>query len=212
MKQRKHADNPAETLAKPVLREWMDASFHIVKASVVVPLSCHLLFTPSPSLSPRGSTGKILSYQAVMAPCHPCLLCAALSCLPLPFTVSLSLACKILFTRVVMEVMRHLSSLLVVCCAGMSPSLGTDPSPLHPVSLSLTGKILFTQVVMEVMRQLEGAYALLFKSRHFPNELVACKRGSPLLLGVRVSEGGLGESGRVRGSELGQGIAFGRLA
>ena len=42
---------------------------------------------------------------------------------------------------------------------------------------------------MEVMRQLEGAYALLFKSRHFPNELVACKRGSPLLLGVRVSEG-----------------------
>lgn len=43
----------------------------------------------------------------------------------------------------------------------------------------------FTQVVMEVMRQLEGAYALIFKSPYYPNELVACKRGSPLLLGVK---------------------------
>ncbi|OAE34900.1 hypothetical protein AXG93_1587s1310 [Marchantia polymorpha subsp. ruderalis] len=41
------------------------------------------------------------------------------------------------------------------------------------------------QVVMEVMRQLEGAYALIFKSPHYPNELVACKRGSPLLIGIK---------------------------
>jgi glucosamine--fructose-6-phosphate aminotransferase (isomerizing) len=33
------------------------------------------------------------------------------------------------------------------------------------------------KVVMEVMHQLEGAYALLFKSPHYPNEIVACKRG-----------------------------------
>jgi glucosamine--fructose-6-phosphate aminotransferase (isomerizing) len=45
----------------------------------------------------------------------------------------------------------------------------------------------FTEVVMEVMRQLEGAYALIFKSPYYPNELVACKRGSPLLLGVKVN-------------------------
>lgn len=44
----------------------------------------------------------------------------------------------------------------------------------------------FSQVVIEVMRHLEGAYALIFKSPHYPNELVACKRGSPLLLGVKV--------------------------
>jgi glucosamine--fructose-6-phosphate aminotransferase (isomerizing) len=44
----------------------------------------------------------------------------------------------------------------------------------------------FSQVVMEVMRQIEGAYALIFKSLHYPNELVACKCGSPLLLGVKV--------------------------
>lgn len=40
---------------------------------------------------------------------------------------------------------------------------------------------------MEVMRQIEGAYALIFKSPHYPNELVACKCGSPLLLGVKVA-------------------------
>ncbi|PRQ38309.1 putative glutamine--fructose-6-phosphate transaminase (isomerizing) [Rosa chinensis] len=45
--------------------------------------------------------------------------------------------------------------------------------------------ITFSQVVHEVMRHPEGAYALIFKSRHYPNELIACKRGSPLLLGVK---------------------------
>ncbi|CAL9242531.1 unnamed protein product [Arabidopsis halleri] len=35
------------------------------------------------------------------------------------------------------------------------------------------------------MRHLEGAYALIFKSWHYPNELIACKLGSPLLLGVK---------------------------
>ncbi|KAL4353938.1 hypothetical protein GQ457_06G013600 [Hibiscus cannabinus] len=45
--------------------------------------------------------------------------------------------------------------------------------------------VTFSQVVFEVMRHLEGAYALIFKSRHYPDELIACKRGSPLLLGVK---------------------------
>ncbi|XVE76762.1 hypothetical protein DITRI_Ditri13aG0007000 [Diplodiscus trichospermus] len=45
--------------------------------------------------------------------------------------------------------------------------------------------VTFSEVVLEVMRHLEGAYALIFKSRYYPNELVACKRGSPLLLGVK---------------------------
>lgn len=38
---------------------------------------------------------------------------------------------------------------------------------------------------MEVMTQLDGAYGLLIKSTHYPGELVACKRGSPLILGVK---------------------------
>lgn len=41
-----------------------------------------------------------------------------------------------------------------------------------------------TQLVMEVLKRLDGAYGLLFKSRHYPGELVACKRGSPLILGL----------------------------
>ncbi len=39
---------------------------------------------------------------------------------------------------------------------------------------------------MEVLKKLEGAYALLIKSTHYPGELVACKRGSPLILGIKV--------------------------
>ncbi|XP_044980941.1 glutamine--fructose-6-phosphate aminotransferase [isomerizing] 2-like [Hordeum vulgare subsp. vulgare] len=46
------------------------------------------------------------------------------------------------------------------------------------------GDMTFSQVVMEVMRQLEGAYALIFKSPHYPNELITCKQGSTLILGV----------------------------
>lgn len=42
----------------------------------------------------------------------------------------------------------------------------------------------FIQVVSEVVSQLEGAFALLIKSTHFPTELIAAKKGSPLLLGA----------------------------
>ncbi|XP_020703047.1 glutamine--fructose-6-phosphate aminotransferase [isomerizing] 2 [Dendrobium catenatum] len=45
--------------------------------------------------------------------------------------------------------------------------------------------VTFSQVVIEVIRQLEGAYALIFKSSHYPNELIACRRGSTLILGVK---------------------------
>lgn len=38
---------------------------------------------------------------------------------------------------------------------------------------------------MEVMSKLEGAYGLLVKSAYYPGELVACKRGSPLIMGIR---------------------------
>ena len=37
----------------------------------------------------------------------------------------------------------------------------------------------------EVVKQLEGAYALLIKSAVYPGELVACRRGSPLILGMK---------------------------
>lgn len=56
---------------------------------------------------------------------------------------------------------------------------------LHKVLLEQTKQVDFVDVVTEVLRHLEGAYALIFKSIHFPGELVACKNGSPLILGIK---------------------------
>ncbi|TPX41283.1 glutamine---fructose-6-phosphate transaminase (isomerizing) [Synchytrium endobioticum] len=47
--------------------------------------------------------------------------------------------------------------------------------------------ISFTKLVKAVCAQLEGAYAFIFKSTHFPGELVAARRGSPLLVGVKTT-------------------------
>ncbi|KAI9342565.1 hypothetical protein BDR26DRAFT_859181 [Obelidium mucronatum] len=46
----------------------------------------------------------------------------------------------------------------------------------------------FTGLVKMVCKQLEGAFALIFKSVHYPNEMVAARRGSPLLIGVRTAK------------------------
>lgn len=45
--------------------------------------------------------------------------------------------------------------------------------------------ITFAKLVEQVTQQLEGAFALVFKSVHFPGEAVGTRRGSPLLMGVR---------------------------
>ena len=46
-------------------------------------------------------------------------------------------------------------------------------------------KLTFQQLVAMVIAQLEGAFSLLFKSVHYPGELAASRRGSPLLVGVK---------------------------
>uniref|UniRef100_A0A4W3HHY1 glutamine--fructose-6-phosphate transaminase (isomerizing) n=1 Tax=Callorhinchus milii TaxID=7868 RepID=A0A4W3HHY1_CALMI len=43
----------------------------------------------------------------------------------------------------------------------------------------------FATLVERVIQQLEGAFALVFKSVHFPGQAVATRRGSPLMIGVR---------------------------
>ncbi|KAH0629814.1 hypothetical protein JD844_012213 [Phrynosoma platyrhinos] len=48
-----------------------------------------------------------------------------------------------------------------------------------------TEDISFSTLVERVIQQLEGAFALVFKSIHYPGEAVATRRGSPLLIGVR---------------------------
>ncbi|KAG8574753.1 hypothetical protein GDO81_009313 [Engystomops pustulosus] len=45
--------------------------------------------------------------------------------------------------------------------------------------------ISFATLVERVIQQLEGAFALVFKSVHYPGQAVGTRRGSPLLMGVR---------------------------
>lgn len=59
----------------------------------------------------------------------------------------------------------------------------------HPKTPGRTGSpegpMPFPSLVMEVMRRLEGAYALLVRSSRYPGEVIACKHGSPLILGFK---------------------------
>ncbi|EKM58224.1 uncharacterized protein PHACADRAFT_182589 [Phanerochaete carnosa HHB-10118-sp] len=43
----------------------------------------------------------------------------------------------------------------------------------------------FTELVKTVLKELEGSFGFVFKSAHHPNEVVAARRGSPLLIGVK---------------------------
>ncbi|KAJ3245918.1 glutamine--fructose-6-phosphate transaminase (isomerizing) [Chytriomyces hyalinus] len=48
--------------------------------------------------------------------------------------------------------------------------------------------ITFTSLIKAVVKELEGAFAMLLKSTHFPNEMIATRRGSPLLIGVKTAK------------------------
>lgn len=48
--------------------------------------------------------------------------------------------------------------------------------------------ITFTDLVKAVLKELEGSFAFVFKSSHFPNEVVTARRGSPLLIGVKTDK------------------------
>lgn len=48
--------------------------------------------------------------------------------------------------------------------------------------------ITFHALVKMVIKELEGAFALVFKSTLYPNELVATRRGSPLIIGVKTDK------------------------
>ena len=49
-------------------------------------------------------------------------------------------------------------------------------------------QISFTDLVKAVLKELEGSFAFVFKSKHFPNEVVVARRGSPLLVGVKTDK------------------------
>ncbi len=46
----------------------------------------------------------------------------------------------------------------------------------------------FTELVKTVLKELEGSFAFVFKSCHYPNEVVTARRGSPLLIGVKTEK------------------------
>ncbi|XP_054708658.1 glutamine--fructose-6-phosphate aminotransferase [isomerizing] 2-like isoform X2 [Uloborus diversus] len=50
---------------------------------------------------------------------------------------------------------------------------------------NLNPDLSFRELVEQVIQQLEGAFALVFKSSKYPNECVASRRGSPLLVGFK---------------------------
>ncbi|KAI5283496.1 glutamine--fructose-6-phosphate transaminase (isomerizing), partial [Ascosphaera aggregata] len=52
---------------------------------------------------------------------------------------------------------------------------------LHP-------DIEFTELAKGVVKELQGAFGLLLKSVHFPHEIIAARKGSPLVIGVRTGK------------------------
>lgn len=56
---------------------------------------------------------------------------------------------------------------------------------LYDKHKALGHNLTFQDLVELVISQVEGAFSFLFKSVHFPGELAASRRGSPLLIGVK---------------------------
>ncbi|OJJ47422.1 hypothetical protein ASPZODRAFT_93805 [Penicilliopsis zonata CBS 506.65] len=46
----------------------------------------------------------------------------------------------------------------------------------------------FTVLAKAVIKELQGAFGLLIKSVHYPHEVIAARKGSPLVIGVRTSK------------------------
>ncbi|GJJ14826.1 glutamine--fructose-6-phosphate transaminase(isomerizing) [Clathrus columnatus] len=49
-------------------------------------------------------------------------------------------------------------------------------------------RITFVALVKAVLHELEGSFAFVFKSTHYPNEIVTTRRGSPLMIGVKTEK------------------------
>ena len=46
----------------------------------------------------------------------------------------------------------------------------------------------FTDLAKAVIKQLQGAFGLLLKSVHYPHEIIAARKGSPLVIGVKTQK------------------------
>eukprot|EP00917_Polyrhabdina_sp_WS-2016_P029506 GHVP01062900.1.p1 GENE.GHVP01062900.1~~GHVP01062900.1.p1 ORF type:complete len:674 (+),score=118.13 GHVP01062900.1:1742-3763(+) len=55
--------------------------------------------------------------------------------------------------------------------------------------VSETKKPSLLSIVQSVLQEVEGAYAVVFKSTHYPDEVIAAKKGSPLVIGINSPTG-----------------------
>eukprot|EP00759_Apiculatamorpha_spiralis_P006240 PhF_6_TR13654/c0_g1_i2/m.21906/K00820/glmS, GFPT; glucosamine--fructose-6-phosphate aminotransferase (isomerizing) len=53
------------------------------------------------------------------------------------------------------------------------------------VGTKSAASLTFPQLMMLVMSEIDGAFGLVVKSRLYPGELIGCRRGSPLVVGVK---------------------------
>lgn len=53
------------------------------------------------------------------------------------------------------------------------------------IHISVLIRFFFNISSSQLILKQEGAFALAFKSKHFPDECVATRRGSPLLVGIK---------------------------
>lgn len=68
--------------------------------------------------------------------------------------------------------------------AGLRKKIATSALNVNKTSVSQVS-IAHTRWERAVLKELEGSFAFVFKSRHYPNEVVTARRGSPLLVGVK---------------------------
>ncbi|KAF8175541.1 nucleophile aminohydrolase [Pholiota molesta] len=64
----------------------------------------------------------------------------------------------------------------------------TNSAELRIVLQSEATRAHLHRLVKAVLKELEGSFAFVFKSRHYPNEVVTARRGSPLLIGVKTDK------------------------
>jgi glucosamine--fructose-6-phosphate aminotransferase (isomerizing) len=49
-------------------------------------------------------------------------------------------------------------------------------------------RITFTELIKAVLKELSSSFAFVFNSKHYPDQVVTARRGSPLLIGVKTEK------------------------
>ncbi|KAF9235520.1 hypothetical protein BU15DRAFT_64782 [Melanogaster broomeanus] len=78
-------------------------------------------------------------------------------------------------------------SILLFVIIDVLPKIAQRPN--RTGLLNTTDKrITFTTLIKTILKELKGSFAFVFKSVHYPNEIVTARRGLPLLIGVKTDK------------------------